>query len=121
MRLVFISSVTAMMPLRTISVTTGSILDFFVLFFAAMLSAPPSCQPNTLRSPPVSPADRDHEIAERIHDERIARHQHGGRRVLLDERRPGDAVAGAQLRTLISGRRHETAGAKAYRPFPRER
>src|SRR4051812_35474964 len=112
MRLVFISSVTAMMPLRTISVTTGSILDFFVLFFAAMLSAPPSCPPNTLRSPPVSPADRDHEIAEGIHDERIARHQHGGRRMLLDESRPGDAVAGQQHRAPIGRRRYETSGAK---------
>src|SRR5262249_55252044 len=115
MRLVFISSVTAMMPLRTISVTTGSTLDFFVLFFAmnslSALSRRPGMPtgspsplgggdrggpflqasphpPRCARRPPhkgevveqvawprfvSSSAHRNHQIAERIHLERIAR------------------------------------------------
>ena len=44
MRLVFISSVTAMTPLRTISVTTGSTLrrfgPAFFVFFAMVVSGP---------------------------------------------------------------------------------
>jgi len=36
MRLVFISSVTAMMPLRTISVTTGSPLRYLLIFLAML-------------------------------------------------------------------------------------
>src|SRR5215510_9692302 len=40
MRLVFISSVTAMMPLRTISVTTGSALRFLLLFLAMFGALP---------------------------------------------------------------------------------
>src|SRR5437660_486846 len=99
MRLVFISLVTAMTPLRTISVTTGSALRFFptlprlrgraregapalrgaaLVFFFAM-SSPASC-------------DRDHEISVDVDLEPVARQQHRRRCVLLDQRGAIDPV-----------------------------
>src|SRR5262249_21830395 len=149
MRLVFISSVTAMMPLRTISVTTGSALRFLLLFLA-MLSAllhrsvaansarslsptgrglgcggkdvdgatlrphPDSVAPLRIArnptfprwgevaqaAPPSNPlarsCHRDHEIAIGIDLQRVAWRQEGGRRVLLDQSRSFDAVAGEE-------------------------
>ena len=101
MRLVFISSVTASTPLRTISVSTAS-----------APRAPAPCAASCARYArfigcgviSASLADLDDEIAEGVHLHAVAGQQHGGRGVLLDQRRPVDAVAGAQ-RVAREGRR----------------
>src|SRR2546426_4015278 len=102
MRLVFISSVTAMTPLRTISVTTGSTLrvarglraTVFVLFAMAPL-----------------PASRhfDHQMSAGVDFEPVAGEQHGRRGVFLDQRRPADPVAGSERRAGVGWRRAELA------------
>src|SRR5712691_7694951 len=102
MRLVFISSVTAMTPLRTISAITGSsarrfgvfLPDVSMVFFAMIL-------------PPLP--DRDGEVAEPIDLQRIAGHQHRRRRVLLDQRRARDAVAGHECGAGKRARGDESA------------
>src|SRR5882724_11172316 len=105
MRLVFISSVTAMTPLRTISAITGSSgrRDFFAEGFFVVRAMAPTVSVRGERSPDgaqrnpgsawrhaVRPApdcaalhpgygslfpDRDGEVAETINLERVARHQ----------------------------------------------
>src|SRR5258708_6721809 len=123
MRLVFISSVTAMTPLRTISTITGSRARRFggrLVVLRAM--APTLCERSPdgaqrhpgpalpqaeEQAPDVAPLhpgygslfpDRDGEIAEAIDRERVAGGQHRRRRVLLDQRRAPDAVAGGERR-----------------------
>ena len=49
--------------------------------------------------------NRNHQIAERIDFHRVARHQHRGRGIFLDQRRPLDAVAGSERFAPIGRRR----------------
>src|SRR5215212_11593104 len=134
MRLVFISSVTAMMPLRTISVTTGSALGFFTLFLAIVSTAPAGSVVGRVRrrrNPPFSsewritltlirPTYGDHQIAISVDLQRVARHQQGGRCVLLDQRRAFDAVTGHEGGAPI-GRRRPEARCEIDRPLSGER
>src|SRR3984893_16471679 len=90
MRLVFISSVTAIRPLRTISVITGSVRPRCLLprlLFWRMASA---CS-----------GDRDQQVPIKVDAQRIPRHQHRGGGMLLDQRRPLDLVAGQEIGSTI--------------------
>src|ERR1700730_593326 len=100
MRLVFISSVTAMPPFRTISAITGSRARRFEIFFPRFLRNFFAIAPSVLMIPDrfqsiLSPLpDRDAEGAESIDLQHVAWHQHRRRCILLDQRRTLDAVAG---------------------------
>src|SRR5215469_1737059 len=100
MRLVFISSVTATRPLRTISVMTGS--GFVLRVPAILLFLTPALVPGLTRdrsklrawngpgSRPGqgsarSPRDRNHQISISIDRHRVPDHQHRGRGMLLDQ------------------------------------
>src|SRR5579871_345468 len=75
MRLVFISSVTAMTPLRTISTRTG------VMRASLMAIAP----------------DLDQKIAQRVHGHGVAGHENSRRGMFLDDRGAGNAIAGEKI------------------------
>src|SRR5579885_1174212 len=89
MRLVFISSVTASTPLRTISTVTGSTLRPLARAALARLTI-------TVFPPPELSGCRNRRA--------IARHQHGRRGVLLDQCRTADPVAGEKRRPAICRR-----------------
>src|SRR5580700_11745989 len=98
MRLVFISSVTAIRPLRTISVITGSVRasrGLAGLLFWRIGSA---------RS-----RDRDQKISVEVDRQHVARHQDRGGGMLLDQRRPFDLVAGRQFGAPIGRGRAKAA------------
>src|ERR1700719_1967703 len=100
MRLVFISSVTAIRPLRTISVITGSLPRRLLarLLFWRMASA---CS-----------GDRDQQVSIKVDRQRISRHQHRGGGMLFDQRRPFDLVAGQEAGSTIGRGRAEAARAE---------
>src|SRR3979490_3418007 len=94
MRLVFISSVTAMTPLRTISVMTGSTLCPASPAAALLLADTPRVLALLLGAPIAPPAAHaDVQVAVRIDPEPVAGPEHGRGRVFLDERGTVDAVA----------------------------
>src|SRR5215831_9423264 len=84
----FISSVVATRPLRTISVMIGSARR------AVRCSVT---------------GDLDEEVAERVDRDHIAGRGDGGRGVLLDDRRAGDAFARAEPVAAVDGGVHPAA------------
>src|ERR1051326_4214400 len=86
MRLVFISSVTAITPLRTISTRTG------VMRVSLMAIAP----------------DLDEKIAQRVHGHDVARHENRRRGMFFNNRGTGNAIAGEKLFAGKRGCRNET-------------
>src|SRR2546421_228009 len=88
-KLVFISSVTAMTPLRTISMRTG-----VMRLFALVIALP----------------DGNDEIAERIDRQCVARHQHCRGCMLFDEGRPDDAIASQESNAAEDWRFDEISG-----------
>src|ERR1051326_7971570 len=112
MKFIFIPSVTATRPLRTISVMTGS-----AAFFAACWAAGLGFVPSSISASP----QRDDQIAEGIDRDAVAGMHHGGRGMLLDQCRACDPVAGLQRRAVV-GRRVDEAGAvEIDRPLAAER
>ena len=59
--------------------------------------------------PSLTASDADDQVAEGIDGQAIARPEHRGRRVLLDQRRAGDAIAGQQLVARIGRASRRTA------------
>src|SRR5437879_3642883 len=101
MRLVFISSVTAIRPLRTISVVTGSMrprrLLARLLLLRMVRMVRMARMVGMVRIASARSRDRDQQISERIDRHYIPRHQHRRGGMLLDQRRPFDLVAGQQV------------------------
>src|SRR5580700_6309866 len=98
MRLVFISSVTAIRPLRTISVITGSVPPRCLLVRRPFWRIGSACS-----------RDREQQVSMTVYREHVPRHQDRGRGMLLDQRRPFDLIAGQELGAPIGRSRAKAA------------